>query len=165
MRHDRYTSRDRDGSLCLRVTQRSLFLWGAGCFSQHVHTQEKDDTNDQFVEKHMISMDLQHRECYLGEILQQLYHPNQNIWVILEPRKRVEAKTRDLLITSLTHEKQSTHLDQIWTPCWREAGFSSAQTRHSFNVIKGWSNVSHLMIGGCLWPQWPLTPVVWGGRV
>lgn len=39
---------------------------------------------------------------------------------------------------------QSTHLDQIWTPCWREAGFSSAQTRHSFNVIKGRSNVSHL---------------------
>lgn len=23
-------------------------------------------------------------------------------------------------------KKQSTHLDQIWTPCWTEAGFSSA---------------------------------------
>ena len=34
-------------------------------------------------------------------------------------------------------KKQSTHLDQIWTPCWREAGFSSVQARHSFNVIKG----------------------------
>lgn len=50
-------------------------------------------------------------------------------------------------------EKQSTHLDQIWTPCWTEAGFSSAQTLHSFNVIKGWSNVSDLMIGRRLWHQ------------
>lgn len=67
--------------------------------------QEKDDTNDQFMEKHTISMDLQHHECYLGEIFQQLYHPNQNIWVILKPLKRVEAKTRDLLVTGLTLAK------------------------------------------------------------
>lgn len=76
------------------------------------NAQRKGDTNEKFVEKHTISMDLQHHECYLGDILQQLYRPNQNIWVILEPLQRVEAKTRDLLVAGLTLAKK--HKALIW---------------------------------------------------
>lgn len=91
---------------------KSRFSKNLFVFLANTHAQRKGDTNDQFVEKHTISMDLQHHECYLGDILQQLYRPNQNIWVILEPLKRVEAKTRDLLVTSLTLAKK--HKALIW---------------------------------------------------
>lgn len=71
-----------------------------------------------------------------GEILQQVYHPNQNIWVILEPLKRVEAKTRDLLITGLTLAKNKELIWIRYGPPARE-GLDFHRHKHvSFNVIK-----------------------------
>lgn len=126
--------------------QRSVSLKICLFFLAHAHAQRKGGTNDQFVEKHTISVDLQHHECYLGDILQQLYRPNQNIWVILQPLKRVEAKTRDLLVTGLTLVKK--HKALIWIrygpPAGERLDFHLHRHVTVFNVIKGRSNVSHL---------------------
>lgn len=150
MRHDTYTSIDRGRSLCLQVTQRSaslrcmLFLLARTRTRKGWHRwpiRGKAHDKYGFTAPWVLfggdsSTAVSAKSKYLG-------NPQAS--------EKSRGKNKGFAHHRLNpREKQSTHPDQIWTPCWREAGFSSAQTCHSFNVIKGWSNVSHLVIGWLL---------------